>query len=327
MFSQTKKFPLKLSLLLCVFPLLVSAQTDPETIKVETSLVWVPVSVKTKNGVNIPDLIKDKFKIFEDGKEQEIAHFETPGAPITVALVIDMSDSAKVSLGEMGLAANAFIDKLTPKDKALIVAFDKNIHRVIGATDDRDILRLGLLGIKTGGGTALYDTVEHVISTSFQGVSGRKAVILLTDGIDTSSIRSTFQTSADQVAAGNIAFFPIQYQPEAISRLRVAPENNQGGTVTLITTPSGESIAGAHQRGTRYLRLLADSSGGRFQLADSTKKLEAAFAQLAAELRQLYYIGYYSNKEATRVEKRKLIVKVDAPNARVDFRDSYIAKP
>ena len=321
------RISLVLGLLTFASPLVQSAQTDAETIKIETSLVWVPVSVKAKNGGGIAGLTKDRFRIFEDGLEQGITDFESQGAAITVALVIDMSDSARISLADMRKAASAFIDKLESRDKALIVAFDKNIHRVIGATDDRDMLKLGLAGISTGGGTALYDAVEHLMARSFDGISGRKAVILLTDAIDTSSVKATFQSSADQAAAGNIAFFPIQFQPEAISRLRVAPENNQGGTVTLITTPSGESIAAAHQRGTRYLRLLADSSGGRFQLADSTKNLEAAFTQIAAELRQLYYIGYYSNKEATKPEKRKLVVKVDVPNADVDSRDSYIAKP
>lgn len=299
---------------------------DGDTIRVDTQLIWIPVSVKEKSGLLIPGLRRDSFTVLEDGIEQEITDFEMPGEPITVALVLDMSDSARVSLAEMRKAAWAFVDKLELRDKAMIIAFDRNIHRVIGATHDREMLKLGLAGISNGGGTALYDTVDVALK-SFLGASGRKAVVLLTDGIDTSSVRATFQSSADQAAAGNIAFFPIQFQPEAISRLRVAPENNQAGSVTLITTPSGESITAAHQRGTRYLRLLADSTGGRFHLAESTKNLEAAFIQITAELRQLYYIGYYSNKQATKPEKRKLVVKVDVPNARIDARDSYIAKP
>jgi VWFA-related protein len=326
MVLQTKRILLRFGLLLFVFPLLISGQTDPDAIKVETSLVWIPVSIKAKNGAGIADLTKDRFTVFEDGVEQQIAHFETPGTPITVALVIDMSDSAKMSLAEMRLAAIAFIDKLKPKDKALIVAFDKNIHRVIGATDDREMLRLGLFGIKSGGGTALYDTVDHVVTSSFDGVNGRKAVILLTDGIDTASMKTTLERSADLVAAGNVAFFPIQYQPEDTMRKRLSSENSHIGS-TIYTTPSGEPIASAHQRGTRYLRLLADSSGGRFQLADSTKNLEAAFIQIAAELRQQYYLGYYPERSAQKNEKRKLKVTVNVPDARIDARDSYIAKP
>lgn len=326
MFLQTKKILLRFGLLLFVLPLLVSGQTDPETIKVETSLVWIPVSIKARNGVGIVDLTKERFRVFEDGVEQQIAHFETPGAPITVALVIDMSDSAKMNLAEMRLAAIAFIDKLKPKDKALIVAFDKNIHRVIGATDDREMLRLGLFGIKSGGGTALYDTVDQVVTKSFEGVGSRKAVILLTDGIDTSSVNTTLERSAELVAAGNVAFFPIQYQPEDTMRRRLSSENSHIGS-TIYTTPSGESIAAAHQRGTLYLRLLADSSGGRFQLADTTKNLEAAFAQIAAELRQLYFLGYYPERSAQKSEKRRLKVAVNVPDARIDTRDGYIAKP
>lgn len=299
---------------------------DDDSIRVETSLVWVPVSVKSRNGTGIAGLTRDRFKIFENGSEQEITHFETPGEPITVALVIDMSDSAKMSLDEMRAAASGFLDKLVAGDKALIVAFDKQTHKVIGATDDRDMLRLGLSGIKTGGGTALYDTVGHVVRTSFDGVSGRKAIILLTDGIDTSSTQATFETSANLIAESNIAVFPIQYQPENMAAKRLSSDNSQMGA-PVYTTPSGESIATAHQRGTRYLRLLADSSGGRFQLADTNRNLEAAFARIAAELRQQYYLGFYPEKGAPKRKKRKLKVTVDVPDARIDSRDSYVAKP
>lgn len=299
---------------------------DDDTIKVETSLVWVPVSVKTRNGTGVAGLTRDRFKVFENGAEQDIAHFETPGQPITIALVIDMSDSAKMSLAEMRSAASAFLDKLIPQDKALIVAFDRQIHKVIGATDDRDMLRLGLLGIKTGGGTALYDTVDQVVRSSFEGVSGRKAIVLLTDGIDTSSTKATFETTANIVAEGNIAVFPIQYQPEDTMSKRLSSENSHIGS-TIYTTPSGESITSAHQRGTRYLRLLADSSGGRFQLADTTANLEAAFGQIAAELRQQYSLGFYPGKPAPKREKRKLKVTVDIADARIDARDSYVARP
>ena len=237
-----------------------------------------------------------------------------------------MSDSAKMSLAEMRKAASAFIDKLEPRDKALIVAFDKNIHRVIGATSDRDMLKLGLLGISNGGGTALYDVVDNVTHTSFQNVSGRKAVILLTDGIDTSSTKATFETSVSTVGESNIAVFPIQYEPENLTTKTVSPGTYREG-LAIYTTPSGESISSAYQRGTRYLRLLSDSSGGRFQFADSTKKLQAAFEQIAAELRQQYYLGIYPEKPASKREKRKLKVTVDASGAKIESRESYIASP
>lgn len=300
--------------------------TDDDTIKIETSLVWVPVSIKTKAGTGVAALSRHSFKIFEDGVEQEITDFQAPGEPITVALVIDMSDSARISLAEMSAAAAAFIDRLESRDKALIVAFDKNVHRVIGATGDRKMLRLGLKGISTGGGTALYDTVEHVLTKSFQGVSGRKAVVMLTDGIDTSSVKATFETSATLAGEAGIAIFPIQYEPESLTTRTVSPGTYREG-LAVYTTPSGESISSAHQRGTRYLRLLAASSGGRFQLADTTENLGTAFAQIAAELRALYYAGFYSGKEARKPEKRKLRVTVDAPEARVYARGSYVAKP
>lgn len=325
MLSRLLKSSLFIALL---WPQILFAQTESqdETIKIDTTMVLIPVSVKTAKGVGIAALTKDKFRVFEDGVEQDIALFEMPGQPITVAIVIDMSDSAKLSLAEMRKAASAFIDKLESRDKALIVAFDKNIHRVLGATNDRDVLKLGLLGISSGGGTALYDVVDDVLRTSFKNVSGRKAVILLTDGIDTSSTKATFETSASIAGENNIAIFPIQYEPENLATKPVSPGTYREG-LSIYTTPSGEAISSAYQRGTRYLRLLSDSSGGRFQFADSVKKLRSAFEQIAAELRQQYYLGFYPERSASKREKRKLNVTVDVPGAKIESRESYIALP
>lgn len=321
---------LKLSFSICLLCLsnlyAQTVKTQNDTIKIDSTILLIPVSVKTNRGVGIAGLSKDKFKVFEDGVEQDIAYFEEPGQPITVAIVIDMSDSARMSLADMRKAASSFIDKLESRDKALIVAFDKSVHHVIGATSERDVLKLGMQSINTGGGTALYDTVDHVVRLSFQNIGGRKAVVLLTDGIDTSSVNVTFETSASTVGEGNIAMFPIQYEPENMLAKRLSSENSQLGS-PIYTTPSGESISSAYQRGTRYLRLLADSSGGRFQFADSTAKLQAAFEQIALELRQQYYLGFYVEKSASKREKRRLRVTVDVAGAKIESRESYIAIP
>lgn len=305
------------------------AQSIPnldETLKVHSTLVWTPVSVRSSTGKVISGLSKEAFKIFEDGVEQDITHFETSGQPITVAIVIDMSDSAKLRLVDMRKVASAFIDKLESRDKALIVAFDKSVHHLIDATSERDMLKLGLSGINTGGGTALYDTVDHVVCNSLKAVGGRRAVILLTDGIDTSSTKATFESSASVVGAGNTAIFPIQYEPENMLAKRLSSENSHLSS-PIYTTPSGESISSAYQRGTRYLRLLANSSGGRFQFADSIKKLQAAFEQIFAELKQQYYLGFYPERSAPKRENRKLKVSVDIPGARVVNRERYVATP
>lgn len=301
-------------------------RSPDETIKIQTTIVVIPTSVKTRNGVGIAGLTKEDFRVYENKVEQDIAHFESPGDPITVAIVIDRSDSTNLKLSEMRKAASSFIDKLESRDQALIVAFDKNIHCVLGATSDRDLLKLGLFAIGAGGGTALYDSVDHVVRSPFQNIGGRKAVILLTDGIDTSSTKATFETSALAVAENNIAVFPIQYEPENLTTKTVSPGAYREGA-SIYTTPSGESISSAYQRGTRYLRLLSDSSGGRFQLADSTKKLQTAFEQIAAELRQRYYLGFYPENPVSKREKRKLKVTVRVSGAKVENRESYVASP
>lgn len=299
--------------------------SDNDTIRVKTSLVLVPVSVKTSVGTEIVGLAKDRFRLFEDGIEQEIVHFETPDRPITVAFLLDQSDSTRISLNDIKIAATTIVSRLSHSDKALVVAFDRNVNRLTRVTSDNATLSLALSALRPGGGTSLYDALEFTVSY-LNETSGRKALIILTDGIDTSSKGATFESSASLVAGSNVAVYPIQYPVDHMPAKRLSSENSHMGS-PVYTTPSGESISSAYERGTRYLRQLSGSSGGRFQFAHSVKNLQQAFDRIIAELRQQYYLGYYPHKQSDRREKRRLKVTVDAPQARVQSRETFIYTP
>ena len=301
-----------------------SLPAQDDVIRVETNLVTVPVTVKTRAGAYIPNLDAKDFQIYEDGVLQEISQFETVDKPFTVTLMLDVSDSAKAELQEIQDAALAFIDELQADDRASIVAFDKRISRMNEPTSDRRVLTEAVRKVQTGGGTALYDAIASVISGKQGRTSERKAIVILTDGIDTSSVDATSDSSLASAAEHYALIYPIQYN--SLKEIEAKRLNDSRFPPVTYTTPSGESIAKAYERGTQYLQRLGRTSGGRFHFADNVKNLRRAFALIAQELRQQYSLSYYPKNQTTTKGKRRIKVEVSAPDAVVHARESYAYK-
>ena len=301
-----------------------SLPTQDDVIRVETNLVTVPVTVKTRAGAYVPNLDAKDFRIYEDGVQQEISQFETVDKPFTVTLMLDVSDSAKAELQEIQDAALAFIDELQADDRAVIVAFDKRIFRMNEPTSDRRVLTEAVRRVKTGGGTALYDAITSVISGKQGRTSERKAIVILTDGIDTSSTDSTSESTLASASEHYALIYPIQY--DSLKELAAKRLNDSRFPPVTYTTPSGESVSKAYERGTQYLQRLGRTSGGRFHFADSVKNLRRAFAAIAQELRQQYSLSYYPKDQNTTKGKRRIKVEVSVLDAVVHARESYSYK-
>lgn len=299
-----------------------------DVLRVSTNLVSVPITVKTRQGAYIPNLRAEDFRIFEDGLEQQITHFEAIEKPFTVALMLDVSDSTRIELKEIQNAAIAFLNQLRPDDRCLIIAFDKEVVRLTEPTGDRKVLSDAIRQVKTGGGTALYDALDKVVNTYFRQVPGRKAIVILSDGIDTSSIRATFVTTADSANEQYALIYPIQWDTgNDVLAKQLSRVDNRAVFGVGYTTPSGETMRKAYDRGTRYLQLIAQTSGGRFQFAENLKNLERSFARIAQELRQQYSLGYYPKNQDQKHAKRRIKVSVSVPDAVIHTRENYSYRP
>jgi Ca-activated chloride channel family protein len=136
---------------------------DDDVVRVSTTLVTLPVSVVDHGGKFIPNLKQEQFRIYEDGIEHEITYFENAEKVITVALLIDTSDSTKFKLSEIQDAAIAFIEELRPNDRALVIAFDERVKVLTELTNERRLLTEAISRAQTGGGTSLYAAVDLVI--------------------------------------------------------------------------------------------------------------------------------------------------------------------
>lgn len=303
--------------------------TTPDTedeIKVETDIVTIPVSVFDRNGLYIPGLKPADFKIFEDGKEQEIAYFGTSEKPFTVVLLIDTSPSTEYKIDEIRSAATAFVDQLKPKDRVMVIEFDANVHVLTEATADRQAIYRGISKADFGGGTSLYEAVAFSLRKRLNAIEGRKAIVLFTDGVDTTSRGSTYDNTLALAEESDSMIFPIYYNTY-LDMVRQSGGGSGGGWPGTIfgggglARPSSEDYA----LGKRYLEELADYTGGRVFRPEATPGgLTAAFEGIAEELRRQYEIGYTPSETGKAGQRKQIKVRVNRANLVIRSRDSYI---
>jgi VWFA-related protein len=305
---------------------------EGDVVRVDTTLVTVPVSVRDRDGRYAPDLRREDFKLFEDGQEQRIAYFATVDQPFTVALVLDTSSSTDLRLEDMQRAAVAFVGQLKPQDRVMVVAFDDKVKVYAEPTSDRAELTKAIRRAKSGGSTRLYDAVDFVIKKRFQQIAGRKAVVLFTDGVDTASMKATYEGTVRLVEEQDALFYPVSYAEFGAGLRGIGPPtfpNGRGGGV-IINGPfpgiggSGGPSRVEVERGNAYLHELADRTGGRFYRGDSLSSISQAFEWVAEELRRQYSLGYYPIRAGQEGQRRRIKVSVNRANLVVLSRDSYI---
>lgn len=314
---------------------------EDEVVRVNANLVTVPVTVLDRDGRFIPNLRKEDFRILEDGVEQQVAYFASVEQPFTVALVIDVSGSTRFKLEDIQSAAIAFLDQLRPDDRVMIVSFEDDIRVLAEPTNDRSELRRAVRRTNTGQGTRLYDAVDTVIRR-MERLQGRKAIVLFTDGVDTTSQQASYQSTLSKAEELDALIYPIQYDTYTDVQA-----GGGGGGVGLPRSPSIGDIIGIiiggtirtgggggrgssreeYRIGSEYLRRLANMTGGRHYDAQDLYYLERAFTSIAEELRRQYSLGYYPSRQSQASERRHIRVRVKRPNLVVRARDSYIYRP
>jgi Ca-activated chloride channel family protein len=307
-------------------------QPEEDVIQFDTTLVTLPVKVTNRQGKVAHGLPQAQFRVFENGLEQEIVYFEAPQAgddfqsnprPLTVALMLDISDATEFKLAKIQSAALAFVDLLRSGDRVLVVSFDRQVRVLAEATADRNILREAIKGIKTGGGTSLYGALDEIIKTRLARIAGRKAIVLLTDGVDTTSRQAGFESSIRTAETSDVTIFPVQYPTYTDFSDNPSRETYESGNFAGMThvTRNGEFASEAYKRATLYLRLLAEKTAGHFQFADRSSHLARSFESIATELREQYVLGYYPKSKIP--EQREIKVKVLVPETIVRTRRNY----
>ncbi|HEY0320324.1 MAG TPA: VWA domain-containing protein [Pyrinomonadaceae bacterium] len=312
---------------------------EGDVLRIDTTLVTVPFSVKDRNGRYIPDLRREDFRVFEEGVEQKITYFATVDQPFTVVLVIDTSNSTNFKLEDIQDAAIAFVNQLRPEDRVMVVSFDDSINVLSEPTNDFDKLTKAIRRTRTGGGTRLYDAVDQVINKHLKRITGRKAVVLFTDGVDTTSRRATYESTVRDAEELDALIYPVAYDTrDSMGSIgggtQIPLPGGRGGIIIGTPFPrmpgptgggrGGGTTQGEYRRASAYLSELAQKTGGRVYNGSSRVGLSQAFAWVAEELRRQYSLGYYPRPQGQEGQRRQIKVRVNQPSLVVNARDSYI---
>ncbi len=336
-----------------------------EVLRVDTQLVDVPVIITDKTGKPITNLKQANFVVYEDGKRQELTDFSATGAPFEVALLLDTSGSTRSDLGLIQRAAENFIASLRAGDRVSIIGFDTKIRdgkkvaasEVLTAlTDDRNKLKEVLTAVKTSNGTPYYDGLVQVVERVFSGTPkeefrGRRALVALTDGVDSTSISDFEEVRGQFEQAGIVSYF-IQVDTREFfeenllgdceGAMRFSMAQIRRYYRTFYPKSRIEKVAGFCQLGdferldiSKRLYELADMemqsmakiSGGKVFPVGDLSEARTAFAKVAAEIGTKYSLAYYpsNDKRDGTYRKIKIELKGIPAGAVVRAREGYTA--
>jgi len=252
--------------------------------EVDVRAVELYVSVLNK-GRPVAGLTKDNFSVLEDGVKQNVEGFEVvTNLPLSMGIGVDTSGSMEESLVEAQKAASEFLkDVMTPKDRTFLVSFDNEPQLVSRFTTDRDRIDQALAGMRAQGSTALWDALVYGLY-QFQGVKGRKAYVILTDGEDRAS-KFTYEAALDYAKKTGVAIYYI-----------------------------GLKIGGARVDIRYKLNKMAKETGGAAYYVDSAKNLAKIYDEIEEELRSQYLLSYLPQNRTASNQWRKIDVKMTPDN-------------
>ncbi len=339
---------------------------EGDVVRVETQLVSVPTVVTDRNGHPVPGLRAENFAVFEDGRPQRLTNFATTGAPFEIALLLDTSGSTREELGLMRDAAKAFVGALRSGDRVAIVAFNNApqdgsvvaaVEVLSALTSDRRLMSNAIDNIGTSNGTPFYDALGRIADQVFRDspreeVRGRRAIVALTDGVDSTS-NSGFDDARAKLLRAGLACYFIQVSTEDYVEDRLLKDCQDDGRLTLsakqlerfrqLFVPRAQKEdyqdfcrLGQFERmdisrqlynlARAEMNAMAKDSGGKNFAAAEPQDARAAFAEVASEIGTQYSLGYYPSNKLHNGQFRQIKVELrNVKDASVRAREGYYA--
>jgi von Willebrand factor type A domain len=180
----------------------VTAPAEEVILKTRSAPFTIPVTTIDEDGHPVSRLARRDFHLYENGVEQEIVRFVSTEEPFQIALLIDTSRSTLTKLKDMQEAAIEFVEQLRPQDRVMIVSFDDEVYVDTEMTDNRDEWRRAIRGTRVGRGARLFDAIDLTITERLSRLEGRKAIVLLTDGVDSASHHATARSTIARAEVG-----------------------------------------------------------------------------------------------------------------------------
>jgi Ca-activated chloride channel homolog len=286
-------------------------KTPPKrfVIRSEVDMVTVPVTVRNTKGEFVKGLPKSSFRILEDGKPQEITLFTQEALPTHIAIVLDISESVRSEWGNIKSSTKRFIEHLQQDDRFSLITFNTESLLKMDWGRKTDRLDAVLSSIYCKENTKLWDAFSDITTEGFKGVEGKKAIIIMSDGMDTGSEGSFME--ALQAAMHSEAAIYVVSKTEAIRQY-----------YEYMSAPvSPEEFA----RADAALRKLAQETGGRVLYPNTFGQLDDIYAQVDEELRNQYTLGYESTNTVKDGSYRNISVGVALKDASITARPGYYA--
>jgi Ca-activated chloride channel homolog len=276
---------------------LTSAAQQP-TFKTGTQVVSIFATVTDAQKRLVPGLTKDDFEVFDDQKPQPLVYFDNSIRPINVVVMLDTSGSMTLTIDLLKQAAEQFLIRLLPEDKARVGAFNDKIQFNARWSSDRDQLVTDAKNLDYGNGTRLWDAVGASLD-ELKAVDGRKVILVFTDGDDTESKMRLGQV-LDRARAEEVMIYAIGLESRYFDGQRQVRTKPDSG-----------------------LRKISDETGGGYFELTKASELAPTFTKVAQELHSQYVIGFTPTLLDNKVHK--LMVKMKQPGMTAQARRSYLA--
>ncbi|HLG13583.1 MAG TPA: VWA domain-containing protein [Blastocatellia bacterium] len=321
-----------------------------DTIRLDATLVNIPVLVSDRSGRYVPQLSKRDFALYEDGVQQEIAFFGSEEVPFNVALLLDVSPSVAASLEEIQDAAIEFVRQLRPQDRVMVASFDRHIDYLTDFTSNRRELEWAIRRTATGNGTSVYDAVYETVVRRLKNVEGRKALILFSDGEDTTSSVAGYDDAVEAVTESDVLVYGLRYPSTGrasnnpgtrspIPQIQLPipfpwpwPRKRKGPFADSHFAPDPASAPAAGQWGRRnrdgdFMTDITTAGGGPVYDAEQISDLSRLASRIAEELRHVYVMSYYPTNPLSNGGYRHIRVRVvKQPDIAVRHRRGYEAR-
>ncbi len=274
----------------------VFAQDDDDVIKVDSSVVILNASITDAKGNAVSNIKQNQFKVFEDGNEQEIAVFESQETPFAAVILLDTSGSMEERVSLARAAAITFLDGLRSEDSVSIYNFDSKVSLVQDFSNSRDMSER-FFELKADGWTVLNDAIFEAAQTLSKRPEKRRAIIVLSDGADTRSKRSSDKALKAALAV-NATIYTVDMS--AINTNRRDRAQNQG-----------------------VLKNFAEKTGGLFVPAPGGLAMRETFKSIVSELGAQYTLGYNPTNTKKDGKWRTIELRVSRPNLKIRTRKGY----
>ena len=298
----------------------------------EDKLFSLPAAIFDGDGGAVLNLKKEDFKVFVDDEEREIKDFNTSEHPYNLILILDVSPSTALQIEDIRKYAMNLVKLLRPQDKVMVIKFDEQTQVLTELTNDRNVINKAIGKAKFGDGTSLYQAVKFSLQKRISQINGRKIVVMLTDGVDTTSRKATLEDSLYEAEKNDAPFFPVYidtYQnADNLVRSSNFPTNQilqQIFTQNAIGSGQMPDMKEEYALGRFYLDELAHLSGGRtIAVKDLSKSKMTGFEGFFEAFRNQYNLSFQPPESGKIGQRRQIRIRVNRPNLYVQARGSYI---